>query len=180
MTTGRINQVTGLGLDHDSTRPCGMRVPGLPRSCKKQLSSITKKGRSRRMPSHTSNANPGKLKPEVATHREAHQRLHTQHRGTCEPFQYGTDTTPKRDRDADHAERNRLEQFEAHTKASTRSNPESVFSTAARNVGSLTRRHRNTHTKPWIRSADFTSALPTRIQLPFSRLRTVPAPSNFL
>ena len=180
MTTGRINQVTGLGLDHDSTRPCGMRVPGLPRSCKKQLSSTTIKGRSRRMPSHTSNANPGKLTTKVATLREAHQRLHTQHRGTCEPFQYGTDTTPKRDRDADHAERNRLEQFEAHTKASTRSNPESVFSTAARNVGSLTRRHRNTHTKPWIRSADFTSALPTRIQLPFSRLRTLPAPSNFL
>ena len=34
MTTGRINQVTGLGPDHDSTRPRRMRVPGLPRSCK--------------------------------------------------------------------------------------------------------------------------------------------------
>ena len=97
MTTGRINQVTGLGPDHDSLRPQRMRVPGLPRSCrKKQLRSATKRERSRRMPSHTSNATPGKLQPErsVATLRGAHQRLHTQHRGTCEPFQFGTDTTP--------------------------------------------------------------------------------------
>ena len=48
------------------------------------------------MPSHTSNADPGKLQTTevVATLRGAHQRLHTQHRGTCEPFQFGTDTTP--------------------------------------------------------------------------------------
>ena len=37
-----------------------------------------------------------------------------------------------------------------------------MLSTAARNVGSFTRRHRNTHTKQWIEEADFSSAPSTR------------------
>ena len=44
--------------------------------------------------------------------------------------------------------------------AAPRSNPKPVFHTAARNVGSLTRRHRNTHTKRWIGGTDFSSAPP--------------------
>ena len=98
MTTGRINQVTGLGPDHDDGATAHVvREPGLPRSCRIAISAATPKGRSRRMPSHTSNATPGKLqrnRETAATLRSAHQRLHTQHRGTCEPFQFGTDTTP--------------------------------------------------------------------------------------
>ena len=62
MTTGRINQVTGLGPDHDDGATAHVvREPGLPRSCRIAISAATPKGRSRRMPSHTSNATPVKL-----------------------------------------------------------------------------------------------------------------------
>jgi len=49
MTTGRINQVTGLGPDHDvGATAADVREPGLPRSCRIAISAAQPKERSRR------------------------------------------------------------------------------------------------------------------------------------
>ena len=163
MTTGRINQVTGLGLDHDSTRPCGMRVPGLPRSCKKQLSSITKKGRSRRMPSHTSNANPGKLKPKLqrtGKHTSVCIRSIAAHVNRSNSVRIRLQI---RDRSAGGAQKhtNRSPPQPGHRLSGTRPQQRPELSTAARHVGSVTRRHRNSHTKQRrVRRTSFYTCLP--------------------
>ena len=45
MTTGRINQVTGLGPDHDvGANATDVREPGLPRSCRKAISIALPEG----------------------------------------------------------------------------------------------------------------------------------------
>ena len=45
MTTGRINQVTGLGPDHDDGATAhDVREPDLPRSCRNAISAAQPEG----------------------------------------------------------------------------------------------------------------------------------------
>ena len=143
MTTGRINQVTGFGLDHDvGANAADVREPGLPRSCKRNLSNAHKARSWRNAIPHISCILRGTGHAGVPTLRGARQRLQTQHRGACDPFQYGTDTTPQQNVSGCHCQ-TEVQQRPRPPGGDLRSAP----STTAGDIGSLTRPHRNTHTK---------------------------------
>ena len=151
MTTGRINQVTGLGPDHDDGATAHVvREPGLPRSCRIAISAATPKGRSRRMPSHTSNATPEKLtrnSPRNAPERTPASAYAASRHVWTVPIRYGYDSRSE-DRSANHAEAQfACQRCQVHARDVTQQRSPSVLSTVARNTGSLTQLHRNTHTK---------------------------------
>ena len=148
-----------------------VREPDLPRSCRIAISEARPKKRSWRMPSHTSHATPGKLNANLS--RRQHSGAHTSVCIRSIAVHVNRANTVRirlqiRDRSADTGTSRRLlERSQVSQDAGLVIHSQSVSSTAAQNMGSFTRRHRNTHTKTTgIGSLPKLTAPPTRNQHP--------------